>query len=40
MEQKYKTSRFDIYAETADNKIFIEIKGVTLEENNIVMLIF
>ena len=30
MEQKYKTSRFDIYAETADNKIFIEIKGVTL----------
>ncbi len=37
MEQKYKTSRFDIYAETADNKIFIEIKGVTLEENNIVM---
>ncbi len=37
MEQKYKTSRFDIYAETSDNKIFIEIKGVTLEENNIVM---
>lgn len=37
MEQKYKTSCFDIYAETADNKLFIEIKGVTLEENNIVM---
>lgn len=37
MEQKYKQSRFDVYAETKNNKIFAEIKGVTLEENNIVM---
>lgn len=37
MEQKYKQSRFDIYAETNKNKIFAEIKGVTLEEDNIVM---
>lgn len=37
MEQKYKQSRFDIYAETKTSKIFAEIKGVTLEENNIVM---
>lgn len=37
MEQKYKQSRFDIYAESNNNKIFIEVKGVTLEENNIAM---
>ncbi len=37
MEHKYKQSRFDIYAETSNNKIFAEIKGVTLEENNIVL---
>lgn len=37
MEQKYKQSRFDVYAETKTSKIFAEIKGVTLEENNIVM---
>lgn len=37
MEQKYKQSRFDVYAETSNSKIFAEIKGVTLEENNIVM---
>lgn len=37
MEQKYKESRFDVYAETNSSKIFAEIKGVTLEENNIVM---
>lgn len=36
-EYKYKNSRFDIYAETEKQKIFIEIKGVTLEENDIVM---
>lgn len=36
-EQKYKNSRFDIYAETKKSKIFAEIKGVTLEENNIAM---
>ena len=37
MEQKYKQSRFDIYAESNNNKILIEVKGVTLEENNIAM---
>lgn len=37
MEYKYKQSRFDVYAETKNDKIFAEIKGVTLEENNIVM---
>lgn len=37
MEHKYKQSRFDVYAETKSSKIFAEIKGVTLEENNIVM---
>ena len=37
MEQKYKQSRFDVYAETNNSKIFAEIKGVTLEEDNIVM---
>lgn len=37
MEQKYKQSRFDIYAESGNDKIFIEVKGVTLEENNIAM---
>lgn len=37
MEQKYKQSRFDIYAESNNKKIFIEVKGVTLEENNVAM---
>lgn len=36
-EKTYKNSRFDIYLETEKEKVFIEIKGVTLEENNIVM---
>lgn len=36
-ECKYKNSRFDFYIETAREKIFAEIKGVTLEENGIVM---
>lgn len=35
-ECKYKNSRFDFYIET-NKKIFIEIKGVTLEENGVVM---
>ncbi len=36
-EVKYKNSRFDIYFERENNiKGFIEIKGVTLEENGIV----
>ena len=35
-ECKYKNSRFDFYIE-ANKKIFVEIKGVTLEENGVVM---
>ncbi len=34
-EAKFKNSRFDFYVETTDKKIFIEVKGVTLEENGI-----
>ncbi|WP_024832673.1 DNA/RNA nuclease SfsA [Ruminiclostridium josui] len=36
-EAKYKNSRFDFYVETKKDKIFIEVKGVTLEKNNIVL---
>ena len=36
-EAKYGASRFDFYAETDANKAFIEVKGVTLEENGIAM---
>lgn len=36
-ECKYKNSRFDFYMEAVNRKIFAEIKGVTLEENGIVM---
>ncbi|MGN0143988.1 MAG: DNA/RNA nuclease SfsA [Clostridium sp.] len=35
-EKKYKNSRFDFYVETKTEKAFIEVKGATLEENNIV----
>ncbi len=36
-EKTYKNSRFDLYVETEDNRrIFIEVKGVTLEENQVV----
>lgn len=36
-EVTYQHSRFDIYAETTDEeKCFIEVKGVTLEQDNIV----
>lgn len=34
-ECKYKNSRFDFYIETDNDKIFIEVKGVTLEENGV-----
>ncbi len=34
-ESKYKNSRFDFYVETDKKKIFIEVKGVTLEEKGI-----
>ena len=32
-EKKYKASRFDLYVEEKDRKAFLEVKGVTLEEN-------
>lgn len=32
-EYKYGNSRFDIYLETDSEKVFIEVKGVTLEED-------
>ena len=35
-EAKYKNSRFDFYVETKHKKIFIEVKGVTLDNNGIV----
>lgn len=36
-ESKYKNSRFDFYVESGEDKVFIEIKGVTLEEDNVVL---
>ena len=36
-EQKYKNSRFDCYIEADGKKIFVEVKGVTLEQNGVVM---
>lgn len=35
-ETKYGNSRFDFYIETATDKIFMEVKGVTLEEDGVV----
>lgn len=35
-EKTYKHSRFDFYCEYEDKKAFIEVKGVTLENDNIV----
>lgn len=35
-EKVYGNSRFDFYIETSGQKIFMEVKGVTLEENGIV----
>lgn len=35
-EQKYHNSRFDLYVEEGNRKIFIEVKGVTLEEDGVV----
>ncbi len=35
-ECKYKNSRFDFYIEAEDKKIFVEVKGVTLEDNGVV----
>lgn len=36
-EVKYKNSRFDFYIEDGNRKIFLEVKGVTLENNGIAM---
>ena len=36
-EVKYSNSRFDLYVEAGERKIFIEVKGVTLEENGVAM---
>lgn len=35
-ETRYGNSRFDFYVETSDEKIFIEVKGVTLEDKGVV----
>ena len=35
-ETKYGNSRFDFYIETENERIFMEVKGVTLEENGVV----
>ena len=35
-EYKYGNSRFDIYIETETEKIFVEVKGVTLENDGVV----
>lgn len=32
-ESRYKNSRFDCYIETPEKKIFVEVKGVTLERD-------
>lgn len=34
-ETTYGNSRFDLYVEESDRKIFIEVKGVTLEEDGV-----
>ncbi|GHU88210.1 sugar fermentation stimulation protein SfsA [Clostridia bacterium] len=36
-EVKYGGSRFDFYVETSERKAFVEVKGVTLEDNGIAM---
>ena len=36
-ETTFGTSRFDYYVETPDRKIFLEVKGVTLEEDGVVL---
>ena len=34
-EAKYRSSRFDFYVETKEKKIYIEVKGVTLEVDGV-----
>ena len=36
-EVPYGNSRFDFYMEMGDKKVFVEVKGVTLEENGVVL---
>lgn len=36
-EKNYKSSRFDFYVEADGKKIYIEVKGVTLEKENVVL---
>lgn len=36
-ECKYKSSRFDFYVEASGEKHFVEVKGVTLEEDGVLM---
>ena len=36
-EKTYGNSRFDFYVETEERKIFIEVKGVTLEKDGVVL---
>lgn len=36
-ETKYGNSRFDFYLEAGGRKIFLEVKGVTLERDNVVL---
>ena len=36
-EKTYGKSRFDFYVETEERKAFIEVKGVTLEQNGVVL---
>ena len=36
-ECKYKASRFDFYIENGDERIFVEVKGVTLEKNGVLL---
>ena len=36
-EAKYGASRFDFYVETARSKAFIEVKGVTLEDDGVAL---
>lgn len=36
-EQKFQSSRFDFLLETEERRIFVEVKGVTLEQDGVVL---